>query len=190
MLIASIIALIPVVFFGVLYVKTQLRNRKRFAELLPKCDTPGHLSEDRLRHNIFSTWIYQRVFGLWFAAGTFMGNCFSPAIVLVWHGMSKKRSSHAPPNLEGKSERHRQLLQRGYERRLAEPHRWNRAAWATLTLRWKHAETRIYWRGWLFFDWNSEHIARRFGVFSDHSEHGGPCMVYTYRGWLGSHQYL
>lgn len=47
-----------------------------------------------------------------------------------------------------------------------------RAARAVLTLRWNWLETRVYWRGGLRFDWNSEHLAMRFGTFSE-TDFGG-----------------
>jgi hypothetical protein len=52
-----------------------------------------------------------------------------------------------------------------------------------LTLRWSGAETIIYWRGGLLTDWNSEHIARKFGKEID-APHG---ICFRYHGWLGNH---
>ena len=52
-----------------------------------------------------------------------------------------------------------------------------------LTLRWSGAETTIYWRGGLLTDWNSAHIARRFGVAVE-APHG---TCWRYKGWLGNH---
>lgn len=47
------------------------------------------------------------------------------------------------------------------------------AAKAVLTLRTAGCiETTIYWRGGLQFDWNSGHLARRFGTFTD-TDFGG-----------------
>jgi len=189
MLITAILVWTPVIFLYVLYVKTQHRNDVRFAEIngRRKAGEPGMLPESRLRENIYSTWIFQRVCGVYIAAGTFMGNCFSPAIVFVWHGRSKPRSSHESLSAERLS-RFNERMQAGYAKRLAEkrskPVEWSYAAWATITLRFKGAETRIYWRGWWRLDYNSEHIARRWGTSQD-APHG---TIHTYRGWMGSHQ--
>ena len=48
----------------------------------------------------------------------------------------------------------------------------------------------IYWRGWFRLDWNSEHVAKRFGVYHDNSEHGRAPDYYSYKGWLGNHMWV
>jgi hypothetical protein len=76
-----------------------------------------------------------KLLGLHFALNPW-GNCFSPAMVLTTNSRWQKFVH------EGKT---------------CYP------AKVTLTLRWKHMETVIYWRGALRFSWNSAHLARRFG---------------------------
>lgn len=105
--------------------------------------------------------IFTKVFGVHIAIGRWFGNCFSPALVLEWHGRSKLMSYF----------------------HLGKPVK-ARAAWATLTIRTSFScETRIYWRGWWRFDCNSQHIARRWGKFRD-TDFGG---YWTYSGILGTH---
>jgi len=81
---------------------------------------------------------FLKVFGLTLALNPW-GNCFSPAICLATNLKAK------PFNFKGK---------------LSHP--------AKLTLTFRSSislETTIYWRGGLRFDWNSAHLARRFGTF-------------------------
>lgn len=103
-------------------------------------------------------WFSEKFFGLHVAVGRWFGNCFSPAIVFEWHG---ERKSY--------EDRH------GVTRY---------PAWMTITLRFRHKETRIYWRGVDRWDWNSEHIARKWGKCSE-QDFGD---YYCYKGWLGTHQ--
>ena len=80
------------------------------------------------------------------------GNCFSPAICL------DVNKNFKPFNYKGKV-RYPALL--------------------TLTLRSSHSlETTIHWRGGFRFNWNSAHLARRFGQFVD-TDFGG------YNQWRG-----
>jgi hypothetical protein len=60
----------------------------------------------------------------------------------------------------------------------------SKAAKIILTLRFGGLETRIYWRGWFCVDWNSAHVARKFGKVIE-LDHG---ICWTYKGWLGNHQ--
>lgn len=53
-----------------------------------------------------------------------------------------------------------------------------RVARVAVTLRAGGAETSVYWRGGLRFDWNSGHLARRFGKEID-TDFGG------FRQWRG-----
>lgn len=94
----------------------------------------------------------------WFYLATGMvGNCFR-GIVLNWFGPRKSYVSKSNG-------------ERCYP------------AWATLTIRPDLAETVIYWRGWHRFDWNSAHIARKYGEC-----HDAPFGFYhQYSGWLGRH---
>jgi hypothetical protein len=83
--------------------------------------------------------------GVYWALNVF-GNCFSPVVVLDWKGKQK------PIQIQGKT---------------CYPAR------AILVLRTHTSlETTIYWRGGLRFDWNSAHLARRFGEFHD-TDFGG-----------------
>tara|TARA_R110002167_G_scaffold70080_2_gene197348 strand:- start:291 stop:644 length:354 start_codon:yes stop_codon:yes gene_type:complete len=50
-----------------------------------------------------------------------------------------------------------------------------------IVLRWNQVETDIHWRGWFRFDWNSGHLARKFGVWQE-APHGD---VYTWK-FLGT----
>jgi len=63
--------------------------------------------------------------------------------------------------------------------------------WVITTLEWGRKDTTLYWRG-LSFNWNSEHIARKWGIC--HNEDGlSPCAPigwYSYRGVLGNHDYV
>jgi hypothetical protein len=95
-----------------------------------------------------------RVFGLWFALNPW-GNCFSPAVCLN------------TPMLKSS-------VWNGI---------WRHGARWILTVRFAGAETKFYWRGALRFDWDSAHIARRFGkpIEAPH----GTCWQYS--GWLGCH---
>ena len=96
-----------------------------------------------------------RVFGLWFALNPW-GNCFSPAVCLN------------TPMLKSWT------CNKGIRRHGA---RW------ILTLRWGGVETLVYWRGALRFDWNSAHLARRFGVAVE-APHG---TCWRYSGVFGTH---
>ena len=94
---------------------------------------------------------FLEVFGLTLALNPW-GNCFSPAVCLAINKNFK------PFNYQGK---------------ICYP------ALLTLTLRSSHSlETTIYWRGGFRFDWNSAHLARRFGQFVD-TDFGG------YNQWRG-----
>ena len=94
---------------------------------------------------------FLEVFGLTLALNPW-GNCFSPAVCLAINKNFK------PFNYQGK---------------VCYP------ALLTLTLRSSHSlETTIYWRGGFRFDWNSAHLARRFGQFVD-TDFGG------YNQWRG-----
>ena len=95
-----------------------------------------------------------RVCGVWFGLNVW-GNCFSPAVCLE------------TPML--KSHESRGKMRHG-------------ARWI-LILRWDGAETKIYWRGALRVDWDSAHIARRFGKAVE-APHG---TCWHYEGWLGTH---
>lgn len=88
---------------------------------------------------------FLQVCGLWFARNPF-GNCFSPAVIL------DTRCWGAKP--------------------VATSTGLRRPARALFTFRHRCAETTIYWRGGLRFDWNSGHLARRFGQFVD-NDFGG-----------------
>lgn len=101
-----------------------------------------------------------KLLGLYIAIGRWFGNCFSPALVLEWNGRQKPFFMATTQTIA-------------------------RPAWAVLTLRTKRfRETKVYWRGWWRFDFNSEHIAERWGKFTD-TDFGG---VWTYKGVLGFHQ--
>jgi hypothetical protein len=97
---------------------------------------------------------FLKVCGMTFALNPW-GNCFSPALCM--------------------------------ETPMLKPHMFKgimrHGARVILTLRFKGAETKIYWRGALRVDWQSGHIARRFGKFVD-TDFGG---VFQYKGILGSH---
>lgn len=181
----AIIALVSfVTILAVAIVRRALVNKARFSEVLaiPNQD----LGSDRLRSNVYSTWIFERVFGVFFAVGTSFGNCFSPAIVLNWYGRCKPVSSHRGPTgerLAKVSEKHKEWILARFQEKLVSPELWSYPAWACLTLRWGHAETRVYYRGWFRFDWSSEHVARRWGQISE-QDHG---TCYQYKGWLGQH---
>jgi hypothetical protein len=113
-----------------------------------------------------------RLFGLWIAfRRNFCGNCFSPALVFVWRGVKERVSSHAPIPQERLSSLNVELqgrLLRRREERLAKPEEFSYPAWLEVTVRTKSGrETVIYWRGWFRFDWNSEHLAFRFGRVSE-----------------------
>ena len=156
-----VLAVLALVLFVVGSVAVELirqrrRNHVRFDELMNFPDRS--LSEERIGQNVYGKWLYRRWFGVWFACGTWFGNCFSPAVVLEWSGRSKPFVSR----LNNKT---------------------CYAAWAILTLRFKGAETRFYWRGRFRFDWASEHVARKWGEISD-QDHG---TCYFYKGWLGNH---
>ena len=99
---------------------------------------------------------FLRVFGAWFALNPW-GNCFSPAVCL---------NTPMLPSREFRGE-----IRHG-------------ARWILTVRTANQTETRIYWRGGLRFDWNSAHIARRFGT-SVEAPHG---LCWQYRGWLGIHQ--
>jgi hypothetical protein len=101
---------------------------------------------------------FLRLGQLWLAHNPW-GNCFAPAIILDTTGLKTKPWT----------------CKKGVKRYPAK---------ATLVIRTRgHAETAIYWRGWFRFDWNSAHVARRFGAFID-TDFGG---VMQYKGILGSH---
>ena len=94
---------------------------------------------------------FLKIFGLTLALNPW-GNCFSPAICLATNWNRKLFT------FEGKT---------------CHPSR------LTLTIRTQHSqETTFYWRGGLRFDWNSGHLARRFGQFVD-TDFGG------YHQWRG-----
>tara|TARA_R110000822_G_scaffold110654_6_gene240949 strand:- start:3180 stop:3632 length:453 start_codon:yes stop_codon:yes gene_type:complete len=111
-------------------------------------------------------WFNVKVFGVWFAAGRWFGNCFCPAVVFVWSGRKTP-----------------------FERNGVNCY----PAWAMLTFRCKkHRETVIYWRGGFRFDWQSEHVAARFGKVTTHPTSGccyeeEVCRTIDYKGWLGEH---
>jgi len=132
-------------------------------------------------------YLFQRVFGIWFVISKQIGNCFSPAIVLNWSGRTKAHSSHAPINeqrLASFTPSCQHLMRIRHQEKMARPEVISRAAWGSMTFRFSNKETVIYWRGWFRFDWNSEHIAARYGKkFAAY--HG---TVFNYKGWLGSHQ--
>lgn len=107
-----------------------------------------------MRHDRNGTLL--RLFGLWLGLNTW-GNCFRPAVTLHLHLANKAH--------------HHQLTGR-----------WLYPAKAILTFR-NLTETRIYWRGWFRFDWQSQYIARRWGVAVE-APHG-TCWHYT--GWMGTH---
>jgi len=93
---------------------------------------------------------FKKICGVWFAVNVF-GNCFSPALCLTLHKGGGKC--------------------------------WKPGCWSAkgiLTLRFKGLETTIYWRGAHRFDWNSAHLARRFGVRED-APFGD---VYRWRGHI------
>lgn len=80
--------------------------------------------------------------------GGFIGNCFSPAIVLErFHTRAEETGRRGSFHY---SERLGCVL-------------FSRPARARLTIRVGYRETVIYWRGGSVFDWNSEHLATRFG---------------------------
>lgn len=97
-----------------------------------------------------------RFFGLHLAINVF-GNCFKPAICFNFHGKLQ------PFTMKG---------------RVCYPSR------LTITLRdSRFVETVIHWRGGLRFDWNSAHIARKFGKLQE-LDFGD---AFFYEGILGSH---
>jgi len=98
---------------------------------------------------------FVKVFGIHFALNPW-GNCFSPAVCL-----------NTP-----------MLASREFRGKMVHGARW------ILTFRTAAStETRIYWRGGFRFDWNSAHIARRFGKAIE-AEHG---YCWQYQGWMGAH---
>ena len=136
--------------------------------------------------------IFFKIFGLFIAVGRQFGNCFAPALVLEWYGVRRRVSSHARVNPPaGASAALVKRIEARLAEALAQPETFRYPAWAKFTIRTRsRAETVIYWRGWFRFDWNSEHIAQRFGKCEDHSNYGGPVEFYSYRGILGTHQAL
>ena len=187
-IITLIVAIAIIVAAGL--IRQRVKNNRRFLDCLVSRDSdPNPLPVKRLRHNIFSIWFYERIFGVYFAAGTWLGNCFSPAVVLEWHGKQKPSSSHDPLNeerLEGRPAWWVERYRKYHAEKLAAPEVISYPAWASLTLRFKGCSTRIYWRGWWRLDWDSEHIARKFGNL--HEADHGDCWFY--KGWLGNHQYV
>jgi len=83
--------------------------------------------------------IFIRLFQFTLAFNPF-GNCFSPAICIHWWGFRERYQS------------------RVFEGLWCYP--------AVLQIKFRSSsgrETSVYWRGWFRFDWNSGHLARRFG---------------------------
>jgi hypothetical protein len=178
-----LLSLVVIVLAAV--VRGRIKAARDFARCsqLPSWDG----NHKKLRRNCYSHWIFERVFGLWFAVGKQFGNCFSPALVLEWKGMRKRWSSHTPINPERFAQMSTSMQERmlkAQAKRMGEPLEWFYPAWAQLTYRSNHRETRLYWRGWLRFDLHSDHIAEWWGEPHD-APHG---TVWTYRGLLGSHQ--
>ena len=141
-----------------------------------------------------SRWFFGKVFGLWIAVGRRFGNCFSPAVVLEWHGFCLPHTAHGHARKalramrSGSYSRYSQGMIDGairlHQETLSKRNRLTNPAWLTLTIRTKdHTETRCYFYGFSGFGWNSEHIAKRFGKASD-QDHG---LCYFYNGLLGSH---
>jgi len=86
-----------------------------------------------------------KLFGMHFAWNVF-GNCFSPALVLDTNKSQPWTDKDGVTRYPAK---------------------------VTLTLRTRFSlETKFYWRGGLRFDFNSGHLARRFGRFID-TDFGG-----------------
>ena len=188
MIVSTIAFVSAVVIVATCIVRQRIESAKRFREIMARPDRS--ITEEKLRTNLRSTWIFEKVFGCYFAVGTWFGNCFSPAVVLLWHGMSKPLSSHhrmSDERLAKFSDRMRERYEKAYAERIAEPETFSHAAWAVLTIRFDSMETRIYWRGWFRFDWNSDHIAYRWG--KHHSPECGQHFpeYWAYRGLLGSH---
>lgn len=96
---------------------------------------------------------FLKIFGLTLALNPW-GNCFSPAICLDNTNFKAK-----PFNWHGK---------------VCHPSRLQ------LVFRSNFLDTTIHWRGGLRFDWNSAHLARRFGTFVD-SDFGG---YFQWRGHM------
>ena len=90
----------------------------------------------------------KQICGVWFGCNVF-GNCFNPAVVLDFND-----SPNAGKKMIGKISGEK-------------THIWK----ASLIIRSSWRETKIYWRGGLVFDWNSEHLAVRFGKHYE-ADHG------------------
>ena len=182
------IFLISVVLLFVAFAIGFRRQQVRAIEINAKRLAAG--AEPRKRRD---AWFHEQIFGCWFSVGRWFGNCFSPAIVLTWHGFSRPKSSwERPAGLDRPttSDSQRATIKRIWDRALNKPEVWTFPSWACLIIRFRRAETAIYWRGWFRFSWQSEHIAVRFGTYHDSDPMNGVPMHWTYNGWLGSHTCL
>jgi len=112
------------------------------------------------------------ILGLYLAyvpKGGFIGNCFSPALVLERFNTRAEETNRR--GTYHYSERLGRIL-------------FYRPARAKLTIRTGSLETTIYWRGGSVFDWNSDHLAVRFGERHE-APHGDIYLLES--KWLGNH---
>jgi hypothetical protein len=177
-LVAALAALLivpPVV--GV--VRTHRRNVAKFNDITARRETdPGgiRLKPGELRERIFGTWLFGQWLGVYWAVGRWFGNCFSPAVVVTWHGWK----AHAWLTLTLRGEHRETVFHVG---RPLSPlfYRDN----FTGALMRNHNRTRpILPRLW----WNSEHLAYWFGEgrLAPNDD-----TVYTWKSrLLGSHSYV
>ncbi len=127
--------------------------------------TRGHVRPDTGKRDLL---IFVKVLGLYIAIGRFLGNCFSPAIAITFVG----RILPYRPCVGMRERLSKQigLVREVAERKLNDPkdscHRLFFPAFATIVFRFRRAETTIHLRLW-GTNWNSEHLARRFGNASE-----------------------
>jgi hypothetical protein len=128
---------------------------------------------------------FAKVFGLHIAVGKWFGNCFAPALVVEWHGVRSGEWRHATARRA--VAKYTGDANSYWQKVLAEPNYYIMPSWATITLRTRNfAETKIRFRGWMGFSFDSEHIAEKFGKAVD-APHG---TCYFYKGWMGNHSSL
>lgn len=160
-MIHSLILVVSIlVIVGAAYARRKRHNMYMYRKALGNVLNAG-VDPGRLYRNAHSVWVFEKVFGVYFAAGSWLGNCFQPAVVLEWHGWS--------PRIVGcNGKRFRSCV-------------------LSLTFRYRHKETTLYWHG-LAMRWNSEHLARRWGKWSGDEAAGIDAWVY--KGWMGVHHYI
>jgi hypothetical protein len=166
----TLFLLVPGFLLLAALVRTRLENNRKYHDIRIRREAGigVHLDDATLRHNIYGTWLYARLFGITFAIGRYFGNCFWPALVLTKDRRSPLTLTvRTGPGLET-------TFCLG---RLTTPP-FGLDASGKLVRNEKRTTT---WLPRLW--WHSTHVARRFGTARE-APHG---TIWQYRGWLGNH---